>query len=81
MLEQFLRIFSYVSELTRPDFPPEEASLLTLHPMAPGSLHVCVALYEYKDLEHSSEAWCAPGFRVDVLEMTNEDWHKVPGLG
>ncbi|KAL5267482.1 hypothetical protein ACHWQZ_G004495 [Mnemiopsis leidyi] len=62
--------------LTRPDFPPEEASLLTLHPMAPGSLHVCVALYEYKDLEHSSEAWCAPGFRVDVLEMTNEDWHK-----
>ena len=45
--------------------------------MAPGGLHVCVALYEYKDMEHSSEAWCAPGFRVDVLELTNEDWHKV----
>ena len=38
---------------------------------------MCVALYEYKDMEHSSEAWCAPGFRVDVLELTNEDWHKV----
>ena len=57
--------------------PPQEVDLLHVHPLLPGAQHVCVALYEYKDLEHSSEAWCAPGFRVDVLEETNEDWYKV----
>ncbi|XP_063685708.1 uncharacterized protein LOC134819617 isoform X2 [Bolinopsis microptera] len=63
-------------EIVRPDFPPEEVNLLVQNPIVEGSLYVCVALYEYKDLEHSSEAWCAPGFRVDVVEETNEDWHK-----
>ena len=38
---------------------------------------MCVALYEYRDMEESSEAWCAPGLRVEVLEQTNDDWLKV----
>ena len=41
---------------------------------------MCVALYEYQDEDEkddSRSAWCAPGSRVDILEETNPDWHKV----
>eukprot|EP00116_Pleurobrachia_bachei_P014804 sb/3475066/ len=47
--------------------------------IAPGAIRVCVALYEYQDedeTDDSRSAHCAPGFRVDILEETNPDWHK-----